>query len=105
MKTIHLSEIAMNHFLWLIYVLAKYYLDKSQNQYGKKVHNLRHGPRNLSRQHIANEQKQQLHELSMIKVKFMPGYWVDILCSDDGLLRQLRVVKAEMSWYSAPHSE
>ena len=67
MKTIHLSEIAMNHFLWLIYVLAKYYLDKSQNQYGKKVHNLRHGPRNLSRQHIANEHKHSNY-MSMIQV-------------------------------------
>jgi len=32
-----------------------------------------------------------------------PGYWVDVLSSDDGLLRQLRVVEAEVSWDSAPH--
>ena len=39
------------------------------------------------------------------KVKYMPGYGVDIFSSDGGLLRQLGVVQAEVGWDPAPHPE
>ena len=87
------------------------YLDISQNWFGKNVQILRHGPRNLSRQQIANElcnisphNIQQSNNM-ISKVKYMPGYGVDIFSSDGGLLRQLGVVKAEVGWDPAPHPE
>ena len=39
------------------------------------------------------------------KVKYMPGYGVDIFSSDGGLLRQLGVVQAEVGRDPPPHPE